>query len=112
MSDRSKKKPPADEGRLDRRVGRLVPKRAEAGAQWKQEFALLEKAFNCEIEAAINKTGLHLMQTKATKLADKMVEDGLLRKVDTTLRGGPFTVYVQGYELTHAGRLAYCCECA
>ncbi len=32
MSDRGETKPPADEGRLDRRVGRPVPERADDGA--------------------------------------------------------------------------------
>jgi len=53
-----------------------------------------------------------LMQTEQTELADKMVADGLLRKAEITLPGGPFPVRVEGYELTHAGRLAYCRECA
>jgi len=50
------------------------------------------------------------MQTEQTELADKMVADGLLRKAEITLPGGPLPVRVEGYELTHAGRLAYCCE--
>lgn len=79
-------------------------------AQWTRELALLEKAFAAEIDAAVSKGGIHLMQTEQTELADKMVADGLLLKAEITLPGGPFPVRVEGYELTHAGRLAYCCE--
>ena len=76
----------------------------------KRELALLEKAYCAEVNGALSKAP-HLMQTKAVKLADKLVADGLLRKVDTRLHGGPFTVHLQGYELTEAGRLAYCLTC-
>ncbi len=77
----------------------------------KRELALLERAFSAEVEAAINKTGLHLMQTKATKVADKLVSDGLLRKVSTSVGNGPLTIRLSGYELTEVGRMAYCMTC-
>jgi len=72
----------------------------------KKEFALLELAFGAEINAALSKSGIRLMQTKS-KLADKLVEDGLLRKTEVRL-SGPWPCTVKGYELTEAGRLAYC----
>ena len=74
----------------------------------KPELELLEKAYNAEIVAAFSKNSLYMMQTRATKRADKLVADGLLRKVRETL-AGRYTV--EGYALTEAGRLAYCLTC-
>jgi acyl-CoA synthetase (AMP-forming)/AMP-acid ligase II len=75
----------------------------------KRDLVLLEKAFAAEIDAALSKSGLCVMQTKATKRADALVSDGLLRKVKETL-AGRYTV--EGYALTEAGRLAYCLTCS
>lgn len=75
----------------------------------KKELALLEKAFSAQIDAALNKSGLYMMQTKA-KLADDLVEQGFLRKVSERL-GGPLPCTVSGYALTEAGWLAYCLSC-
>jgi len=74
----------------------------------KEDLALLEKAYAAEIDAALNKSGLFMMQTKATNRANRLVADGLLQKVKTTL-AGRYTV--EGYALTEAGRLAYCMTC-
>lgn len=74
----------------------------------KQELALLEKAYAAEVDAALSKSGLYMMQTMATKRADALVADGLLRKVKETL-AGRYTV--EGYALTDAGRLAFCLTC-
>ena len=74
----------------------------------KQDMALLEKAYAAEVEAALSKSALYMMQTKATLRADALVEDGLLRKVSETF-AGRYTV--EGYALTEAGRLAYCMTC-
>ncbi len=76
----------------------------------KNEISLLEKAFDAEVSAALNNTGIHLMQTKS-KLAEKLVEDGFLRKASIRMRGGAFPCTVDGYELTEAGRMAYCLSC-
>jgi hypothetical protein len=70
-----------------------------------KDLDLLEKAFAAEIDAAVNKSPLYMMQTKATKRADALVADGLLRKLSGTL-GGRYTV--EGYALTELGRLTYC----
>lgn len=75
----------------------------------KREMAILEKAYDCEVMAALNGRTIHFMQTKS-KLAEKLVDNGLLQKVSMQLQGSlPCTV--NGYELTHAGRLAYCASC-
>jgi len=72
----------------------------------KKDFALLERAFEAEVRGAIQKCP-RLMQTKATARADSMVADGLLAKAAEMWNG----VLVEGYELTHAGRLFYCATC-
>jgi len=74
-----------------------------------RELALLEKAFDAEVNAALTK-GVHLMQTKS-KLADKLVNEGFLRKTEMRVGHSPWPCTVSGYELTHAGRLAYCAQC-
>lgn len=69
----------------------------------KKELALLEKAFAAEIEAALSKSGLYMMQTRS-KLAESLVDEGLLVKV--TENFGNYSI--SGYALTEAGRLCYC----
>lgn len=74
----------------------------------KQELAMLERAYKAEIDAAL-KGGLLVIQTRS-KVAQKLVADGLLerRAIQT---GGRFPVTVDGFSLTHAGRMAYCLTC-
>lgn len=72
----------------------------------KREMALLERAYSAEVSAALGKSGMNLMQTKS-KLAEKLVEEGFLRKRSIRMHG-PWPCTVDGYELTEAGRLAYC----
>jgi hypothetical protein len=74
----------------------------------KRELDLLGKAFNAEIDSAINK-GIGLFQTKS-KLAEKLENDGLLKK-ETIILDGKFPVKIEGYSLTHAGRMTYCMSC-
>lgn len=71
-----------------------------------KDIALLERAFKTEILAALEGTP-RLMQTKATARADALVADGLLTKCVEFWRG----IKIEGYELTHAGRFAYCATC-
>lgn len=72
------------------------------------ERDLLERAFSAEIEGSLADLP-PVMQTRS-KLADKLVEDGLLLKVEATL-GGRFPVTINGFMLTEAGRIAYCYAC-
>ena len=72
----------------------------------KQEMALLEKAYSCEIEAALSKNGIHIMQTKS-KLAKKLVADGLLKEVSMHLPASPWPCTLDGYELTELGRMVF-----
>lgn len=79
----------------------------------KREFNLLEKAFAAEIEGALNKTGVYVMQTKSM-LADKLVKEGLLNRSTQVFDAGwhgALQVRVDGYTLTDAGRLLYCANC-
>lgn len=75
----------------------------------KREIALLERAYSAEVAVSLSKTGMHLIQTKSA-LAEKMVEEGFLRKRSIRMHG-PWPCTVDGYELTEAGRLAYCLSC-
>lgn len=72
----------------------------------KRELAILEKVFEAEID-----TGrlTHLFQTKS-KIAEKLVDDGMLNKRSHVI-GGRFPVTIEGYELTNAGRFMYCDSC-
>jgi hypothetical protein len=72
----------------------------------KKDLDLLELAFSAEIGAALE-GGPRLMQTKATARADALAAEGLLSKCVEFWRG----VKIEGYELTHAGRFAYCSTC-
>lgn len=72
-----------------------------------KDLDLLELAFSAEVEAAMNKSPLYMMQTKAKKRADALVADGMLRKVSERMNG-PWPCTVEGYGLTELGRLTYC----
>ena len=72
----------------------------------KKRLDLLGKAFAAEINAAIEKHPIHLIQSNS-KLAETMVEEGYLARRKVVYRG----VIIEGYELTHFGRLAYCVSC-
>lgn len=68
----------------------------------KRELALLEKAFVAEM-------GGVPLQTKS-KLAEKLVDDGMLERVYHVLEGRP-PVIIKGFGLTHAGRYEYGKSC-
>lgn len=72
----------------------------------KKERNLLEKAYEAEVNAALNKNIPHLMQTKS-KTAKKLVDDLLLAEKEIVFNG----VTIKGYELTNAGRIMYCINC-
>lgn len=71
-----------------------------------KRLKLLERAFEAEVSAGRNKHHLHMMQTRAA-LAETLVDEGLLAKCKVHLSG----VTVEGYELTHLGRMSYCMTC-
>jgi hypothetical protein len=71
----------------------------------KKRLALLEKAFDSEVNAAL-KGGPRVVQTRS-RLAQDMVNEGLLQECSEKF--GMATV--TGFVLTHAGRLSYCLTC-
>lgn len=71
-----------------------------------KRMKLLERAYGAEVDAALSGHPLHIIQTKVT-LAETMVDEGLLAKWKGKLSG----VTIEGYELTHAGRMTYCMSC-
>jgi len=72
----------------------------------KKRLILLEKAFEAEVRAALHGSQLHMMQTKS-KLAETLVEEGRLSRCKVKVSG----VTVEGFELTHFGRMEYCMTC-
>lgn len=74
----------------------------------KQDFVILEKVFCSEAETALRHGSLP-WQSKS-KAAAKLADKGYLEKV-TVMLGGRFPVRIEGYMLTHAGRMAYCETC-
>lgn len=71
----------------------------------KKDLDLLERAFGAEICAALEGTP-RLIQTKSAR-AKALAEAGLLHKCSEVWKG----IRIEGYELTHAGRFAYCSTC-
>lgn len=76
----------------------------EDSAMNKRELAILEKAFAAEV------SGMLPFQTKS-KVAAKLVDEGMLLPMETTFGRGTFAVVCKGYQLSHAGLLAYCLTC-
>lgn len=72
----------------------------------KRTLDLLEKAFEAQVNAALN-GGTDLIQTKS-KLAQQLVEDGLLVKDTQMLPGWPSAITIEGYRLTDLGHATYC----
>ncbi|HEX6827318.1 MAG TPA: hypothetical protein VF077_13445 [Nitrospiraceae bacterium] len=71
-----------------------------------KRWKLLERAYEAEINAALRGHGLHIIQTRAA-LAKTMVDEGYFDECTVVVSG----VTVNGYSLTHAGRMMYCMEC-
>lgn len=67
------------------------------------ELRALGRVFAAEVDGRLP------FQSKA-KIFRKLCEAGMVEPMERTL-GGRLPVTVSGYQLTHAGRLAYCCSC-
>ncbi|WP_342859339.1 hypothetical protein [Enterobacter kobei] len=67
----------------------------------KKQIAILEKSWMAEID-----NDIPIIQTKS-KIAAQLAEEGYLEWKELTL-GGAFPVVIRGYQITHAGILAYC----
>lgn len=70
----------------------------------KTELEILGRAFDAEIAWSLKIQFCHLLQTKS-KLAKKLVDEGYLRFTKEEFTGG---LTIEGYELTHLGRIEYC----
>jgi hypothetical protein len=71
----------------------------------KTTIRALEKVFAAEIEGRLP------FQSKA-KIFRQLCDDGLLEPMERKFGGDRFgAVTVAGYQLTHAGRFAYCSTC-
>lgn len=69
----------------------------------KRQLQALEKVFSAEINNRLP------FQSKA-KVYRGLYMDGYLDLMKLTL-GGAWPVVISGYQLTHAGRIAYCDSC-
>lgn len=67
-------------------------------------IAALEKVFAAEIEGRLP------FQSRA-KIYQKLCDAGMLEPMQRVVGGPPFPVTISGYQLTHAGRFAYCESC-
>jgi len=76
----------------------------------KADLALLRRAFEAEINAALRKHPAALLQTRS-KRALSLVARSYLVPAKVVLPGR-FAVTVAGFQLTHLGRLAYCAACS
>jgi len=76
----------------------------------KQQLNILEKAYIAEISSSAG-GGINCIQSKS-KVAKKLADDGYLERVSFVIGGG-IPVKVEGYQITHAGIMAYCesCDC-
>jgi hypothetical protein len=70
----------------------------------KAELAALEKVFAAEIENRLP------FQSKA-KIYQRLCEDGYLEPIARNFGHDRFGIIVNGYQLSHAGRLEYCLSC-
>jgi hypothetical protein len=70
----------------------------------KAELAALEKVFAAEIEGRLP------FQSKA-KIFRTLCDEGYLEPMERNFGHDRFGIIVHGYQLSHAGRLAYCLSC-
>lgn len=75
----------------------------------KREYAMLEKIFGADIEAALSKSP-RVFQTNSTKVIHALRDKGMVRETEERL-GGRFPVTIKGWELTALGHMTYCMSC-
>lgn len=72
----------------------------------RKQLDALEKVWAAEIDG-------HLPFQSRAKIYKQLCTDGLLSPMERRFGGGEaFSVLCTGYQLTHAGRLAYCSSCS
>lgn len=70
----------------------------------KCKLKALEKVFAAEIENRLpfcSRAGIYR----------ELCDEGLLMPMERVLGGPPFPVRISGFQLSHAGRFAYCVSC-
>ncbi len=72
----------------------------------KAQLAALEKVFSHEIDRAVTAHPHQIPFQSKAKVFKELAADGYLEAASAKVGVFPFTV--TGWELTHAGRLAYC----
>lgn len=75
----------------------------------KAEMKILEGAYEAEVSGALNKTTA-VFQSRS-KVAKQLADEGYLQPTVEHIRCGNMPVKIEGYTLTHAGRLTYCLSC-
>jgi hypothetical protein len=77
----------------------------------KAHLAALEKLFTFEVSRALNPRAIGLPMQSTAKVFTELEREGMVEPAAMTVpsRFGPITV--RGWELTHAGRAAYCATC-
>jgi hypothetical protein len=69
----------------------------------RSDLKMLERAFALEIQGG-------LLQSRSRQ-AKRLAEDGYLESISWQDNAGPFRMTIEGYQLTHKGRMAYCETC-
>jgi hypothetical protein len=70
------------------------------------EMQILEKIFTAEIEGRLPAQ----LRLRRSYLLERLERRKMIQKVTMTLSGG-IPVTVEGWELTHFGRMTYCASC-
>jgi len=72
-----------------------------------KQLRILERAFDYEIMHSMGLRSTHIFQTKS-KLVNGLFKNGYLKKISQRYPESPWPCTVDGYELTHLGRMTYC----
>jgi hypothetical protein len=82
-----------------------------SGTITKAELKVLGKMFAAEIEYAMSGSRLPPCFQSRAKSMQSLHEKGLIAPVNFRVGNDALAVHVEGWELTHAGRAAYCATC-
>jgi hypothetical protein len=76
----------------------------EESAETMTRMKALEKVFAAEIEGRLP------FQSKA-KIFQSLCDDGLIQPMERRFGADRFAVTINGWQLTHSGRIEYCSKC-
>ena len=75
------------------------------------EFKMLERIFTAEVDHAFRKARVpYCFQSKA-KIMQTLEEKGLVESVSFRVGNDALACTVEGWQLSHLGRLTYCASC-